>query len=118
MLVEVLKLGATEEADSLLVVDSVEIVEIDTSCVEPVNKQVDSPIAIAALTDLLTQIKPVKPLDSEELDTYHARDIEVWRDGNLFPEKIDFPHHIGLRALLRSMLQKYGTVDNLQIQIS
>lgn len=118
MLVEVLKFGDAEEADSLPVVKLIEIIEIDTSCVAPVNKQVDSPIAIAELTDLLLQIKPVKPLDSEELDTYQARDIEVWRDGNLFPEKIDCPHHIGLRVLLRSILQKYGTVDNLQIQIS
>ncbi len=118
MLVEVLKLGTTEEGNIPLIVDQIEIVEIDTSSVEPVNKQVDSPITIAELADLLTQIKPIKPLDLEELDTYHARDIEVWRDGNLFPEKIDFPHYIGLHVLLRSILQKYSTVDNLQIQIS
>ena len=117
MLVEILKLGAVEGSDPQTV-ERIEIVEIATSRVSPVNDGVTSPIAIAELADLLTRIKPIEPLDSEELDSYHAQDIEVWRDGNLFSEKIDMPHHIGLRVLLRSMLQKYGTVDNLQIQIS
>ena len=117
MLVEVLKPGATEDDDPQTV-ERIEIIEIATSRVSPVNDWVSSPIAIAELADLLTQIKPIEPLDSEELDSYHAQDIEVWRDGNLFPAKIDFPHHIGLHVVLRSILQKYGTVDNLQIEIS
>ena len=117
MLVEVLKPGTTEGTDPQIV-EQIEIVEIYTSLVSPVNEQVSSSIAITELADLITQIKPVKLPDSEELDSYHAQSIEVWQDGNLFPEKIDFPHHIGLRVLLRSILQNYGTVDNLQIQIS
>lgn len=117
MLVEVLELKTTEEGENPPIVE-IKIVEIDTSRVEPVSEQVSSSIAITELADLITQIKPVKPLDSEELDSYHAQNIEVWQDGNLFPKKIDFPHHIGLRVLLESILQKYGRVDNLQIQIS
>ena len=117
MLVEVLKFGTTEDDDSQIV-EQIEIVEIDTSRVAPVNEQVSSPIPIAELANLTAKIKPAKPLDSKEPDSYYTQNIEVWQDGNLFPSRIDFPHHIGLHAVLRSLLQKYDTVDNLQIQIS
>ena len=112
-----LKPGATED-DDRQTVERIEIIEIATSRVSPVNDWVSSLIPIAELANLTAKIKPVKPLDSKEPDSYYTQNIEVWQDGNLFPSRIDFPHHIGLHAVLRSLLQKYDTVDNLQIQIS
>ena len=116
MLIEVFKFDA--ERDRQQIIERIEIVEIDTSRIAPVNKQVGSTIAISELEPLITQIKPVNPMDSEEPESYHAQNIAAWQDSNLFPKKIDLPHHIGLRVALRSILQKYSTVDDLQIQIS
>jgi hypothetical protein len=115
--IEVLKPGnSTEDEPEVLKV--IEIAKIEPSRVTPVNEQVGSPMPIADLADLLPRIKPVEPLDLEELDSYYAQDVEVLQDGNLLPIKTDLPHYIGLRVVLSNVLKEYGTSDNLQIQIS
>ena len=113
MIIDVLEQGNTK------VVETIEIAEIDTSRITPVNAKVaDPPIPIQELSDLITQIQPVELLKPEEPDTYYAQNIEAWRDGNLSREKIDIPHHIGLRVLLTSILQKYGISNRVLIQIT
>lgn len=121
MIIEVLKLGDTEEDESE-VIEKIEISKIDTSRIIPVNETVANlPIPIQELSDLIRQIQPIKPLKLEEPDDYYAQSISAWRDGDLSPNSnnpIDIPHHIGLRVVLTSVLQEYGTSDNLLIHIS
>jgi len=103
--------------DEFRTVDGIEIEGVDPLRVAPVHDKVGSPLSIQELAELLAQVQPLEPLNSDELDSYYAQNISAWRDGNLSPDSIEIPHHIGLRLALASILKKYGASDHLLIQI-
>ena len=96
----------------------IEIEGIEPSRIAPVGMIVGSPIAMTELLNLITEIKPIEQPQQEELDSYYAQRVLVYDDGDLSAKTLDLPHHIGLRVVLESVLQEYGSSDNLQIQIS
>ncbi len=120
MIIKVLKRvdTETEEEDEFSVVDEIEIKGVDPLRITPVREKVGSPLAIQELVELVAQVQPSEPLNPDEPDSYYAQEIAAWRDGDLSPDSIDIPHHIGLQVALASVLQKYGTSDHLLIQIS
>jgi hypothetical protein len=117
MIIKVLERADAEE-DEFRVVDEIEIAGVDPLRIMPVHEKVGSPLPIQELAELIAQVQPSEPLNLDELDSYYAQNIAAWRNGNLSPDSIDIPHHIGLQVALASVLQKYGTSDHLLIQIS
>jgi hypothetical protein len=117
MIIKVLERADSEE-DGFRVVDEIEIKEVDPLRVTPAREKVGSSLTIQELAELVAQVQPSEPLNLDEPDSYYAQDIDVWRDGDLAPDSVDIPHHIGLQVALASVLQKYGKSDHLLIQIS
>ena len=98
--------------------EKIEIEGIEPSRIVPVGMKVSDRIPMTKLSNLITKIKPIEQPQQEELESYYAQRVPVYEDGDLSSKELDLPHHIGLRVVLESVLQKYGTSDNLQIQIS
>ena len=115
MTIKVLK-SADNEAIAEIEIDSVNVFRVLPFC-----DKVGALLTTEELKALLAKIQPTEGLNIDELENYYAQKISVCKDdnmpaGNTTP--IDVPHHIALRIVLESVLQKYGTCDNLQIQIS
>jgi hypothetical protein len=106
------------EGDGSRVVDEFKIAGIDPLRIIPVHDKVGTSLTIQETKELVSQIKPRKLLRPDELDSYYAQNIPVLRNGNLSPDLVDIPHHIGLRVVLESILQKYGKSNHLLIRIS
>ncbi len=118
--IEILERVDSEE-DEPTIREEIRIVRIEgiePSCITPVNMKVSILIAMTELLNLITEIKPIEQPRQEELDSYYALRVPIYEDGDLSAKEINLPHHIGLRVVLESVLQKYGTSDNLQIRIS
>jgi hypothetical protein len=115
--IEILEQVDAEEGKTTLR-EAIKIEGIEPSRIAPVNLKVGIPIAMTELLNLITEIKPIEQPQQEELDSYYARRVPAYEDGDLSAKEFDLPHHIGLRVVLESVLQKYGTSDNLQIEIS
>ena len=115
--IEILQPGDTIEGEPTIR-EEIEIEGIEPSRIAPVNMKVGIPIAMTELLNLITEIKPIEQPRPDELDSYYARRVPVYEDGDLSTKEFDLPHHIGLRVVLESVLQKYGTSNNLQIRIS
>jgi len=99
----------------------IEIDNVDVSRVLPFREHVGERIAKEELKTLLTEVGPIEAVNPDEPESYYAQNVPVWLDGNIDPgaaTSIDIPHHIRLRVVLESVLQKYGTSDALQILIS
>ena len=99
----------------------IKIGNVNVSRVSPFRDYVATQITKEKLKALLDEILPFEDVDPEEPESYFAQQVSVWLDGNITSENvtlIDIPHHIGLRLVLESILQKYGGSDNLQILIS
>ena len=116
MIIKVLEHADTEE-DEFRVVEKIEILGVDPLRITPVREKVGSLLTIQELAELASQVQPSEPLNPYEMDSYYAQDVAAWRDGALSPDSIDIPHHIGLRVVLASILQKYSASDRLLIQI-
>ena len=112
--IEILQPGEATEDEPI---KKIEIAGIDPLRIIPVNEIVGNRIPMTELSNLITKIKPIEQPQQEELDSYYAQHVFVYEDGDLSPKKLDLPHHIGLRVVLESVLQKYGTFNNMQIQI-
>lgn len=117
VIIEILQSGDTTE-DEQTIKEKIEIEGISPSRITPVNTKVGIPIPMTELLDLITEIEAIEQPQQEELDNYYARRVPVYEDGDLSPKALELPHHIGLRVVLESILQKYGTSNNLQIRIS
>ena len=117
VIIEILQQGDTEE-DEPKIREKIEIEGIAPSRITLVNTKVSIPIPMTELLDVITEIEAVEQPQQEALDNYYAQCVPVYEDGDLLFKKLDIPHHIGLRVVLESVLQKYGTSDNLQIRIS
>jgi hypothetical protein len=116
--IEILEQVDAEEGKTTLR-EAIKIEGIEPSRIAPVNMKVGSLIPMTELLNLIAEIKPIEQPQSEELDdSYYAQGVSVYEDGDLSSKTLDLPHHIGLRVVLESVLQKYGTSDNLQIEIS
>ena len=111
--IEILQPGDTTEDKP-----TIEIEGIDPSRITPVNMKVGVLIPMTELSNFITEIKPIEQPQPEELDSYYAQHVTVYEDGDLSSKELGIPHHIGLRVVLESVLQKYGTFNNIQIQIS
>jgi len=99
-----------------VVLDEIEIKEVNPMRVTPVC--VGNSLSIQELKELLGQIQPLEPSKPEEPESYYAQNVTAWRDGSLSSGLLDIPHHIGLRVVLESILQRYSTSNHLLIQIS
>lgn len=117
MVIEIIQSGDTKENEPTIK-EKIEIEGIDPFRITPVNTKIGSPISMAELLKIISEIDAIEQLQQEALDNYYARKVPVYEDGNLSSKQLDLPHHIGLRVVLESVLQKYGKSDNLQIQIS
>ena len=99
--------------------EKIEIQGIQPSRITPINIEVGISISMTELPDIINKIKPIEKPQQEELDNYYTNQTPVFEDGDLSFKKLDIPHHIGLRVVLESVLQKYGnTSETLVIQIS
>ena len=98
--------------------EEIKVDAIEPSRVSPVNLRVARRIPMNELPDLIHEIKPVEDPKPDELDSYYAQRVQIYEDGDLSWKELDLPHHIGLRVVLESVLQKYGDSENLLIQIS
>ena len=98
--------------------EKIEIEEMELLYITPVDTKAGSLIPMTELLNLITEIKPIGQPQQEELDRYYAQRVPVYEDGDLSSKALDLPHHIGLRVVLESVLQKYCISDNLQIRIS
>lgn len=114
--IEIFQPGKTTEDESAIK-KTIELEGIDFFRITPVNTKVGARIPMTELSDLIAKIEPIEQPQQEELDSYYAQHVFVYEDGDLSPKKLDLPHHIGLRVVLESVLQKYGTFNNMQIQI-
>ena len=112
--IEIFQPGEATEDEPI---KKIEIAGIDPLRIIPVNEIVGSRIPMTELSDLIAKIEPIEQPQPEEFDSYYAQHVFVYEDGDLSPKKLDLPHHIGLRVVLESVLQKYGTFNNMQIQI-
>ena len=101
-----------------LIKEKIEIEGIDPFRITPVNMKISDRIPLTELSNFIAEIEPIEQPQPEELDSYYAQQVPVYEDGELSPKKLDIPHHIGLRVVLESVLQKYGTFNHMQIQIS
>lgn len=115
MIVEVFESSTTESTTEI------RIDNVDVYRVIPFRDYVGRQIAIGELKVLLDEVLPFEDVNMDEPEYYYAQKVPVWLDGNIVHEKaamIDMPHHIGLRFVLESVLQKYNTSDNIHIRIS
>ena len=115
--IEIFQQGNTPE-DEITIMEKIEIEEIQLSRIAPADIQNGIPISMSKLSSLISRISPLEELQLDELDGYFAQQISVYYDGNLFCQKLDLPHHIGLRVVLENLLQKYGASEILKIKIS
>lgn len=109
------------ESTSNEAVIEIKIDNVNVSRVSPFADYVATQIRKEKLKTLLDEILPFEDVNPEEPESYFAQEVSIWLDGNIFPRNatlIDIPHHVGLRLVLESILQKYDTSDNLQILIS
>lgn len=100
----------------------IKVASVDVSRVLPFRDYVAIQITKEKLKSLLGEIQPFEDINLEEPESYFAQEVSVWLDDNIGSESAtlidDIPHHIGLRLVLESILQKYSTSDDLQILIS
>ncbi len=115
--IEILQQEDTTEDDPTIK-ERIQIQGIQVLRITPINIKVSIPIPMTELLDIINEIKPIEGPQQEELDSYYAMQVPVYNDGNLSAEELDLPHHIGLRLALESVLQRYGTSNDLQILIS
>ena len=116
--IEILEQVDAEEGEPKIR-EEIRVERIEPSRVAPVAVKVGSLIPMTELLNLIAEIKPIEQPQSEELDdSYYAQGVSVYEDGDLSSKTLDLPHHIGIRVVLESVLQKYGPSDNLQIRIS
>ena len=118
VIIEILQPGGSTEEDEPTIRRKIEIEGIEPLHITPVEMKVGSLVPMTELLNLITEIKPIEQPQQEEPDRYYAQRVPVYEDGDLSPKVLDLPHYIGLRVVLESILQKYGTSDNLQIRIS
>ena len=104
--------------DEPTVIDKIQISEIEPFCISPEEIQNGIPISMSEMSNLICKISPIRELQEDERDSYFAQQLPVYYDGNLPLQKLDLPHHIGLRVVLENLLQKYGTAETLKIKIS
>ena len=114
--IEIFRPGKTIEDESVIK-EKIELEGIDPFRIAPVNTIIGTQIPMTELSDLITKIEPIEQPQQEELDSYYAQHVPIYEDGDLSSKKFDLPHHIGLRVVLESVLQKYGTFNNMHIQI-
>ena len=114
--IEIFQTGKTAE-DEPTIKAKIEIAGINALRIAPVNEIVGNRIPVTELSNFITKIKPIEPPQQEEPDSYYAQRVPVYEDGDLSSKKLDIPHHIGLRVVLESVLQKYGAFNNMQIEI-
>ena len=115
--IEILQSGKEQEKEST-VKETVQIEGIQLSRIVSMNDKVEIPIAITDLPNLIAEIEPVDQLQPEEFDSYFALDVPVREDNETSSKKLQLPHHICLRLLLESVLQKYDKCTDVQIRIS
>ena len=113
--IEIFQLGEATEDEPI---EKIEIAGIDPLRIIPVNEILGNRIPMTELSNFITKIKPIKQSQQEELDRYYVECIPVYEDGDLSCNKLSLPHHIGLRVVLKNILQKYSTTANLEIRIS
>ena len=120
--VEILKLVNTVENEPSIgqeeIIEEIKVDAIEPSRVTPVNSRVSGRIPMNELSDLILEIRPLEDPKPDELDSYLAQRVQIYEDGSLSRKELDLPHHIGLRVLLESILQKYGDFEDLLIRIS
>lgn len=114
--IEILYPGDAQE-DELVVKEKIEIGEIQPLRITPVDTELGSLIPMTQLSNLIAEIEPIEQPKQEEPDRYYCQNISVYDDGSLLLKNLDLPHHIGLRVVLESVLQKHGTCKDLQIRI-
>lgn len=114
--IEILQPGETTEDDPVIK-EKIEIEGINPLRISLVNMKVGDRIAMNELSNFISKIEPIEQLQPEEPDSYYAQHVHVHEDGDLSSKKLDLPHHIGLRVVLESVLQKYGAFNDLRIQI-
>ena len=115
--IEIFQSGKTAEDESVIK-EKIELEGIDSFPHHSSEHDiVGNRIPMTELSDFITKIEPIEQPQLEELDSYYAQHVPVYEGGDLSAKKLDIPHHIGLRVVLESILQKYGTFNNMQIQI-
>lgn len=114
--IDILQPADTAEGEPTIK-EKIEIEEIQLSRIAPADIQNGIPISMSKLSNLISEICPLDEPQQDVLDNYFAQQIPVYYDENLSPQKLDIPHHIGLRVVLESILNEYGISDNLQILI-
>ncbi len=107
----------TEAEEGFDIIDEFDVAGVDPLRVLPVHEKIGIPLTAQELTELIIQIQPLEPLNSEEPESFYAQNILAQQDGKLSSNPIDIPHHIGLRVAIKSILQKYKASD-LLFQIS
>lgn len=114
--IEILQPRDTEEC-APAVKEKFEIEGIDPLRIAPVYMKVGDRIPMTELSNFISKIEPIEQPQPEEPDSFYAQHVPVNEDGVLSSGKLEIPHHIGLRVVLVSVLQKYGTFNNMQIRI-
>lgn len=106
---------SAEEGDSIQILDEIKILQIDSSIILPFKDKVGTPLTVQELKELVNHIELDPSLQEDER---YARNVDTWKDGRVFSEAMDIPHHIGFRLAVNSILQKYGAIPDLLFQIS
>lgn len=115
--IEIIQLSEAQEKEPT-VKETIQIEGIEPSRITPVNAEVGIPIPMTNLSQFIPEIEAIEQLNEEEPESYYTQDVPVYDDGNLSLKNINLPHHIGLRVVLESLLQKFGKCKDLYIQIS
>lgn len=103
----------TEAEEEFDIIDEFDIAGIDPLRILPIHEKIGTPLTTQELAELIAQIQPLEPLNTQEPESFYAQNVQVWQDGQLSSNSIDIPHYIGLRVAITSILQKYKTPDLL-----
>lgn len=115
MIVEIFECANTE------IPIEIEIENVDVSRVIPFNANVGERIPKEKLESLLNELAFTEDVNMDEPESYFAQHLSVWLDddtalGERTP--FDIPHHIAVRVVLESILQKLEPSDSMQIRIN
>ena len=98
----------------------IEIENVDVSRVIPFNANVGERISKEKLESFLNELDSAEDVNRGEPESYFAQQVSVWLDddaalGDRTP--FDIPHHIAVRVVLESILQKFEASDSMEIRI-
>lgn len=110
-----------ESTDSTEALIEIKVENVNVSRVPPFNANVGERISKEQLKSFLNKLDSAEGVNMDEPESYFAQQVFVWLDDDAAlgaRTPFDIPHHIAVRVVLESILQKFEISDSMQIRIS